>query len=339
MKAVGYYRSGLSLDDENALLDLDIPAPGLPSGRDLLVRVRALAVNPRDNKTRKAVAGTTDQPVIPGYDASGDVVATGPDAKLFRAGDAVFYAGVLGRPGSAAEFQLVDEQIVGHKPRSLNHTAAASLPLTALTAYEMLFDRLSVSREARDFAVLVVGGAGGVGSAAIQLLRQLTSAVVIATASRPQSVAWVRGLGAHHVIDHKHDLAESVAALKIDTPVRHIFSTHTGPDSWEAIARIIAPQGSIGLIDDPEPLDLRLLKIKSASVHWEMVFTRAMFATEDMIRQHWLLCDVADMVDQGKLRATLTENYGNLSASNFRKALKAVEAGNVIGKIVLEGYS
>jgi zinc-binding alcohol dehydrogenase family protein len=337
MKAVGYRQSGLRISDPRALEDLELPDPGAPQGRELLVRVHAVSVNPRDVKSRMAIAATPERPVVPGYDASGIVEAIGPDARLFRPGDAVFYAGVLDRQGSNAELQLVDERIVGRKPASLGHAAAASLPLTALTAWEMLFDRLEIPRGA-DGALLIVGGAGGVPSIAIQLVRLLTGVTVIATASRPESAAWVRDLGAQHVVDHARPLAAQVAAIPGLPPVRWIFSTHTSRESWAELARIVAPQGRIGLIDDPEPLDLRLVKFKSVSIHWEAMFTRPMFATADMVRQHEILGEVAALVDAGRLRATATQGYGTIRADNLRRAHAAIEAGRVVGKIVLDGF-
>ena len=338
MKAVGYRQSGLPISDPRALEDLELPDPAAPDGRDLLVRVHAVSVNPRDVKSRMAIAATPERPVVPGYDAAGIVEAVGPDARLFRPGDPVFYAGVLDRQGSNAELQLVDERIVGRKPASLAAAAAASLPLTALTAWEMLFDRLEIPRVGAGGALLIVGGAGGVPSVAIQLARLLTDVTVIATASRPESTAWVRDLGARHVVDHTRPLAAPVAALPDLPPVRWIFSTHTSRESWAELARIVAPQGRIGLIDDPEPLDLRLVKFKSVSIHWEAMFTRPMFATADMIRQHEILGEIATLVDAGRLRATATQSYGTIRADNLRRAHAAIEAGRVVGKIVLEGF-
>lgn len=339
MKAVGYRQHGLPISDPRALEDLELPDPGPPTGRDLLVRIQAVSVNPRDVKSRMAFAASAEKPVVLGYDASGVVEAVGPEARLFSPGDAVFYAGVLDRQGSNAELQLVDERIVGRKPAGLDHAAAASLPLTALTAWEMLFDRLEVPRGGgAEEALLIIGGAGGVPSIAIQLARRLTDAVVVATASRPESVAWVRNLGAQQVVDHSRPLGAQVAAIPGLPPVRWIFSTHTDTASWAEMAKIIAPQGRIGLIDDPEPLDLRLVKFKSVSVHWEAMFTRPMFATADMVRQHEILNEVAALVDAGALRATAAQNYGTINAENLRHAHAVLEAGRVVGKIVLEGF-
>ena len=339
MKAVGYSQHGLPISDPHALEDLELPDPGPPLGRDLLVRVHAVSVNPRDVKSRMAFPVKGGKPVVLGYDASGVVEATGPEAGLFRPGDAVFYAGVLDRQGANAELQLVDERIVGRKPATIGHAAAASLPLTALTAWEMLFDRLVIPRGGgADAALLVIGGAGGVPSVAIQLARLLTDAVVVATASRAESAAWVRDLGAQHVVDHSRPLAAQLAAIPGLPPVRWIFSTHTDTASWAEMAKIIAPQGRIGLIDDPEPLDLRLVKFKSVSIHWEAMFTRPMFATADMVRQHEILDAVAGLVDAGALRATASQSYGLINAANLRRAHAAIEAGRAVGKIVLEGF-
>jgi NADPH:quinone reductase len=337
MRAVGF-TANLPISDPEALLDLDLPEPGLPTGRDLLVRVRAVSVNPRDAKSRLGLPASPEKPVVAGYDASGVVEAVGPDATLFRSGDEVFYAGTLDRPGSNAEWQLVDERIVGRKPASLDHKAAASLPLTALTAWEMLFDRLAIPRGSGEGeALLMLGGAGGVPSIAIQLAWLMTKLTVIGTASRPESAGWVRHLGAHQVVDHSRPLAEQVKALGVG-PVRYVFSTHTDARAWAEIAKLIAPQGRFGLIDDPEPLDLRLVKFKSVSIHWEAMFTRPMFRTADMARQHEILDEVASLVDAGGLRATAGQDFGPMNAVNLRRAHAAVEAGSTVGKIVLDGF-
>jgi len=339
MKAVGYRQHGLPISDPRALEDLELPDPGPPGGADLLVRVHAVSVNPRDVKSRMALAAEPGKPVVLGYDASGTVEAVGPNARLFRPGDAVFYAGVLNRQGSNAQLQLVDERIVGRKPATIGHAAAASMPLTALTAWEMLFDRLEIPRTgAIAGTLLIIGGAGGVPSIAIQLARLLTTKTVVATASRPESADWVRACGAHHVVDHSRPLAAQVAALPGLPPVRWIFSTHTNTASWAEMATIIAPQGRIGLIDDPEPLDLRLVKFKSISIHWEAMFTRPMFDTADMVRQHEILNGIAALVDAGTLRATATQEFGCITADNLRRAHAAIEAGRVVGKITLEGF-
>jgi zinc-binding alcohol dehydrogenase family protein len=339
MKAVGYWKKGLPISDPQALLDLELPEPEKPTGRDLLVRVHAVAVNPRDIKSRMSIEPEDGQPVVLGYDASGVVEVVGDRVELFRPGDEVFCAGVLDRPGTNAELQLVDERIVGRKPATIDHAAAASLPLTGLTAWEMLFDRLQLPQDgAAGETLLVIGGAGGVPSMALQLARQLSRVTVVATASRPESAAWVRALGAQQVVDHSRPLAAQVAAINGLAPVTRIFSTHTDTACWADMAQIIAPQGRIGLIDDPEPLDLRLMKFKSVSIHWEAMFTRPMFATADVQRQHEILNALAELIDAGQLRATAATSYGRINAENLRRAHAALEGGQVIGKITLAGF-
>lgn len=331
MKAVAVTAPG-------TLADITLPDPAAPTGRDLLVEIRAIAVNPVDAKVR----GRTEPAAMPrilGYDAAGIVRAAGPDATLFRPGDAVFYAGDITRPGTNAELHLVDERIVGPKPESLSFAEAAALPLTAITAWEALFDRLALPRgtDTPGEAVLVIGGAGGVGSIAVQLARQLTGFTVIATASRPETQDWVRQMGAHHVVDHAGDLAARVAAIGI--PVRAIFVTTQTSAHWDAICRIIAPQGAVCLIDDPASApDVRMLKLKSASLHWEFMFARSMHRTPDMEEQHRLLAEVSRMLDAGTLRTTLSGQPGPITAAALREAHAAVETGRTRGKLVLEGF-
>lgn len=340
MKAVGYWKNGLPITEPHSLEDIELPELEKPRGRDLLVRVHAIAVNPRDIKSRMSIEPSDGKPVVLGYDASGVVEEVGEKVELFSPGDEVIYAGVLDRQGSNAELQLVDERIVGRKPTTINHAAAASLPLTSLTAWEMLFDRLQLPINGGDSreALLVIGGAGGVPSMALQLARQLSEVTVIATASRPESQSWVRSLGAHYVVNHFRPLTSQITEINEIAPVSRIFSTHTNTVSWAEMADIIAPQGRIGLIDDPGPLDLGLMKFKSVSIHWEAMFTRPMFATDDMQRQHEILNEVADLIDMGKLRAPAVTNYGRINAHNLRKAHAALEDGHVIGKIVLSGF-
>jgi NADPH2:quinone reductase len=339
MKAVGYWTKGLATSDPKSLQDIVLPDPKAPARRDLLVRVHAVSVNPRDVKSRFSIESDSEQPVVLGYDASGVVEAVGPEVELFRPGDAVFYAGVLDRQGSNAELQLVDERIVGLKPSAIDYAAAASLPLTSLTAWEMLFDRLQLPLDGgAGEALLVIGGAGGVPSMALQFARQLSRVEVVATASRPKSEAWVRSLGAQYVIDHSCPIAEQVERIENLAPVSRIFSTHTNAKSWAEMAKIISPQGRIGLIDDPEPLDLRLMKFKSVSIHWEAMFTRPMFATADIERQHGILNAVAKLVDDGKIRPPTTTDYGTINAENLRRAHETIETGYMIGKITLSGF-
>ena len=275
MRAIGY-KTSLPANDPNALVDIDLPKPE-PTGRDILVEVQAVSVNPVDTKVRRGMLGpgSGDWRVL-GWDAAGTVVAVGPQVQNFKVGDAVYYAGALGRPGANSEFHLVDERIVGHKPASLDWAEAAALPLTALTAWEMLFDRFDVRKPVPGAApaVLIVGGAGGVGSIAIQLLRRLTDVTVIATASRPETRQWALDLGAHHVVDHAKPLAKEVAALGLGAP-GYVFSTTNTGDHLAEIVQLIAPQGRFGLIDDPAALDIKPFKLKSVSIHWELMFTRA----------------------------------------------------------------
>ena len=338
MKVVAFVGEPQAAGDPGPFVDTDRPDPTLERPHDLLVRVHAVSVNPRDLKSRKAFTASPDMPLVLGYDASGVVEAVGSNVTLFRPGDAVMYAGVLDRPGSNAALQLVDERIVGRKPATLDHAIAAALPLTALTAYEMLFDRLGLEPgHGDDAAILVLGGAGGVPSMAIGLARALTGLTVIASASRPESAAHVRTLGAHHVVDHSRPLKAQIEALGLRAPLRAVFSTHTTPEAWADLAACLAPQGRFGLIDDPPPLDLRLMKMKSISIHWEAMFTRPMFATDDMVRQHDILDAVADLVDAGWLPAIATRNGGALSAATLAAAHHAVAAGHTIGKVVLTG--
>jgi NADPH:quinone reductase len=337
MKAVGY-RASHPIEHPEALLDLTLDKP-TASGRDLLVRVEAVSVNPVDTKMRLRSQPDVDGVKVLGWDAAGIVEAVGPDATLFKPGDKVFYAGAIGRPGTNAEYHLVDERIVGRRPASLSVAEAAALPLTAITAWEALFDRLDIRRPVPGAAnaLLIVGGAGGVGSIAIQLAKRLSDVTVIATASRPETQAWVRELGADHVVDHTRPLAAQVAALGIDAP-SFVFSTTQTDRHFDEIVELIAPQGRFGLIDDPEPIDVMKLKRKSVSLHWELMFTRSIFGTADMIEQHELLNEVSALVDAGKLQTTLGEHFGRIDAANLRRAHALLESGKAKGKIVLEGF-
>ena len=337
MKAVGYQKS-LPIDDEAALLDIELPKPE-PAGRDLLVAVKAVSVNPVDTKVRRRAAPPAGEFKVLGYDAAGVVEAVGPEVKLFKPGDQVFYAGSNQRSGTNAEFHLVDERIVGRKPASLDFAPAAALPLTAITAWELLFDRLKVqpgkSHDPR--TLLIIGGAGGVGSILIQLARRLTGLTVVATASRPESRKWCLELGAHAVIDHSQKLPPQLAALALP-PVALIASLTGTEQHFPALVEVLAPQGQIGLIDDPATLNPMLLKAKSASLHWEAMFARSTFQTDDMIAQHQLLNDVADLIDKGVLRTTLDQSFGTINAANLKRAHALIESGKAVGKIVLEGW-
>lgn len=334
MKAIGFLKCH-PVDHPEALIDLDIPAPTAPESHDMLVEVRAMSVNPVDTKRRRSEE-PKDGPRILGFDAAGVVRAVGPACTLFRPGDEVYYAGVVNRPGSNAELQLVDERIVGRKPRSLSFPEAAALPLTSITAWEGLHDRLGIHEGggAGD-ALLVIGGAGGVGSMVTQIARQRTSLTVVATASRPESTAWCRSLGAHHVVDHTGDIAAQLKALGVKP--RYVFSTNTTARNWEQIVASIAPQGAIVLIESQAPIDARQLMPKSVSLHWELMFTRPMFGTPDMIEQHHLLNAVADLVEHGRIRHTMMRNLCPANAARLREAHALVESGSMIGKVVLEG--
>ncbi|MBM6593769.1 zinc-binding alcohol dehydrogenase family protein [Microvirga pudoricolor] len=337
MRAVGY-RESLPISDEASLIDVELPKPE-PAGRDLLVEVKAVSVNPVDTKVRKRAKPEAGDVKVLGYDAAGIVSAVGPDVTLFRPGDAVFYAGSIVRSGTNAEYHLVDERIVGRKPSSLSFPEAAALPLTAITAWEMLFDRLEIRRpvEGAANAILIIGGAGGVGSVAIQLARQLTDVTVIATASRPETQAWVKALGAHHVVDHSRPLAPQVAGLGIGAPA-FVFSITESDAHLADAVELIAPQGRYGLIDDPATFDALKFKGKSVSIRWESMFTRSVFQTADMQAQHDLLNEVSRLVDGGTLRTTLADTFGTISAANLRRAHGFIESGKARGKIVLEGF-
>ncbi|SIR14989.1 zinc-binding alcohol dehydrogenase family protein [Rhizobium sp. RU20A] len=337
MRAVAY-QTPQPITAETALVDVTLPDP-VATGRDLLVSVKAISVNPVDTKVRMRGAAEDGGWKVLGYDAAGIVTAVGPDVTLFKPGDAVFYAGALNRQGTNSELHLVDERIVGPKPASLDFAAAAALPLTAITAWEMLFDRLKVQDAIPGAApaALIIGGAGGVGSIAIQLLRALTDLTVIATASRPETAEWVRSLGAHHVIDHGKPLAAEVAALGLGAPGL-VFSTTQTDKHLKEIVDLLAPQGRFGLIDDPGTLDIMPFKRKSASVHWEFMFTRPVFGTADMAEQHRLLTEVSRLVDSGRIRTTLGENFGTINAANLKRAHQQIESGTTKGKIVLEGF-
>jgi NADPH2:quinone reductase len=330
MKAVGY-RKSLPVDAADALIDFETAKPQ-PTGRDIRVAVKAISVNPVDYKVRKRAAPPEGETKILGYDAAGIVDAVGPDVTLF-------YAGSILRQGTNSEFHLVDERIVGAKPKTLSFAQSAALPLTSITAWELLFDRLGVvsGKHIDPRTLLIIGGAGGVGSILIQLARQLTGVTVVATASRPESQKWCLDLGAHAVIDHAKPMKEQIEKLKLP-PVDLIASlTNTG-DHYKALAEIIAPLGKFGLIDDPAEFNVSVFKGKAVSIHWESMFTRSSFQTPDMIGQHDLLNDVADLIDKSVLRTTLDQTFGTINAANLKRAHALLESGKSRGKIVLEGW-
>ncbi|MGR3480277.1 zinc-binding alcohol dehydrogenase family protein [Salipiger marinus] len=336
MKAVGYQIPG-AITEAAALVDIDLPDPR-PEGRDLLVEVRAVSVNPVDYKIRRSTAPESGAWKVIGWDAAGIVRATGPEVTLFQPGDEVFYAGSLIRPGTNAELHLVDERIVGHRPTSLSWAESAALPLTSLTAWEAMFDRMDVTRPVPGAAeaIVIIGGAGGVGSIAVQIARQCTDLTVIATASRPETQDWARDLGAHHVLDHSQPLAAQVAALGLGAPAFVFSTTHTDQHIPE-IAELIAPQGRFALIDDPKGFDVMLFKRKAVSIHHELMFTRALYQTPDMGEQGRILNEIARLVDDGRIRTTLTDTLSPINADNLKKAHALIESGTARGKIVLDG--
>ena len=335
MLAIGYKQASPELHDK-ALSLINIAKP-TPAGRDLLVKVSAVSVNPVDTKIRRTAEPDADEFKILGWDAVGIVEATGSDCDSFKPGDRVYYAGDISRPGSNAEFQLVDERIVGHAPSTLTDAEAAAIPLTALTAWELLFSRLEVPAKTTDKVLLIVGGAGGVGSMVTQLAKQLTSLTIVSTASREETVEWAKKLGADHVINHHKPLAEELERIGI-TQVDYVASlTHTDTH-FSSLIDILKPQGKLGLIDDPENLDVTALKKKSISLHWEFMYTRSLFNTEDIAQQHHILNRVARLLDDKTLQTTLGEHLGSISVENLIQAHKILESHKARGKLVLEGF-
>ena len=335
MKAVGY-REPLPITETASLIDVELSDPK-PAGRDLLVLVKAVSVNPVDTKVRGSSAPPPGEVKVLGWDAAGVVQEVGPDAKLFKPGDEVWYAGSIARPGTNSELHLVDERIVGKKPVSLDFAHAAALPLTTITAWELLFDRLGVTpgKRATEDSLLIIGAAGGVGSILTQLARRLTGLMVIGTASRQETTRWVLSLGAHHVIDHSKPLAAELKRIGIAN-VTHVASLTQTDLHFAEIVEVLAPQGKLALIDDPQPIDVRQLKRKSVSLHWELMFTRSLFGTPDMIAQHRLLTESAELVDAGVIRSTFGEHLGRINAENLKRAHALLESGKSKGKIVLE---
>ncbi|MGY4504163.1 zinc-binding alcohol dehydrogenase family protein [Bradyrhizobium sp. GM24.11] len=337
MKAVGYKKS-LPIEDQDALIDFET-AKLDPRGRDIRVAVKAISANPVDYKVRKRATPPEGETKILGYDAAGVVDAVGPEVTLFKPGDEVFYAGSILRQGTNSEFHLVDERIVGNKPKSLSFAQGAALPLTSITAWELLFDRLGAvpGKSVDPRTLLITGGAGGVGSILIQLARRLTGLTVVATATRPESQKWCLDLGAHAVIDHGKPMKEQIEKLKLP-PVALVASLTFTDQHYKSIAEFMAPQGRFGLIDDPPEFTMSTFKGKAISVHWESMFTRSSFQTPDMIAQHHLLNDVADLIDKGVLRTTLDQTFGTINAANLKRAHALLESGKSRGKIVLEGW-
>ena len=335
MKAIGYKKAG-PITDKDALLELETKLPE-PGPHDLLVEVKGISINPVDVKVRASIE-SENSPKIIGYDAAGVVKKVGKEVSRFSIGDEVFYAGDLTRQGSNAAFQLVDERIAGKKPQTLGFAEAAALPLTSITAWEILFDSFRLNEgEGKNEALLIIGAAGGVGSILIQLAKKLTKLKVIATASRPETIAWTKKMGADHIINHRGSLVEQLNSLNI-VP-RYVASLNATGQHFPAIIELIKPRGHITIIDDPQSLDISQIKLKALTFSWELMFTRSMFQTEDMDQQHKLLNRVSSLIDDGTLMSTMNNHLGALSVENLIKAHQLQESGKVIGKNVLDGFN
>lgn len=336
MKSIGFTHS-LPIDDDQSLFEFETPMPE-PGARDLLVEVKANSVNPADAKRRirTAIDAPHEEPLVLGYDAVGVVTQTGDDVTLFNVGDEVWYAGDASRAGSNTQFQLVDERVVGPKPKSLSNGQAAALPLTGLTAWEMIFDRFGIEEGGGEGkTLLIIGGAGGVGSMTIQLARQLTKLKIIATASREQSAAWCRKLGAHDIVDHRNLIADMKA--KGYETVDYIAQYADTSQHWDAMCDLVAPQGKIGtIVETNDLIDISKLQGKSVSLHWELMFTRTLFQTADMAEQNKILSRIADLIDAGVLKTTAQQFLSGFSVETLKEAHRRVEQGSTIGKIVIE---
>ncbi|MBT9189220.1 zinc-binding alcohol dehydrogenase family protein [Zobellia russellii] len=335
MKAIGY-KENLPATDVNSLQDIEVVTPRA-TGKDILVEVKAISVNPVDYKIRANRPASDGEWSVIGWDATGVVKEVGEDVSLFKVGDEVWYAGDLNRQGSNAQYQLVDERIVGKKPASLSFAEAAALPLTTLTAYEMLFHRLEVSKDEANKSILVIGAAGGVGSILVQLAKKLTKLNIIGTASREETTSWLKELGADTVINHRNKLSDEFEKYHLPAP-EYVVSLNATEHHVDEIAKLIKPQGKFGFIDDPKSLNVMPFKGKAVSTHIELMFTRSMFQTDDMIEQHNILNEVSELIDNGTVRTTLGENFGAINAENLRKAHAFLETGKAKGKIVLEGF-
>jgi len=335
MKAIGY-KENLPIEDENSLQDIELEMPKA-TGRDILVEVKAISANPVDYKIRQGMKNEDGSWKVIGWDAAGVVKEIGEEVTLFKVGDKVWYAGELMRSGSNAEFQLVDERIVGFKPKSLDFSDAAALPLTTLTAWELLFDRLEVDEENADKSILGIGAAGGGGSILVQMAKKLTKLKVIGTASRPKTIAWLEELGVDKVINHRNKLSEEFAKYELPE-ADYIISLTATDQHFDEIVKIIKPQGKFGLIDDPKNLNVMPFKIKSVSTHIELMYTRSLFQTDDMIEQHNILNEASRMIDEGIIKTTVGEHFGVINAENLRKAHALLESGKAKGKIILEAF-
>ena len=339
MKAIGFYQF-LPVEHPESLVEVEVSKPE-PSGRDLLVRVKAVSVNPVDVKVRSRLKTVETEPKIIGWDVAGVVESTGSNVSLFKVGDEVYYAGDITRPGCNSQYHLVDERIVGHKPTTLTFEEAAAMPLTTITAWEALFDRLSVEKAVAgrqdQQSVLIIGGAGGVGSIAIQLAKKVAGCKVIATASRNDSAEWCRKLGADDIINHHKPFADEFEQIGVDE-VDYILCFNSTENHIQNMADVIKPQGRICTIvetKDDQPVNINVFQGKSVGFMWELMFTRPKFQTPDMQAQHDLLNETARLIDEGIIKTTMAENYGPLTADNLRKAHGKIESGSMIGKLVL----
>ena len=335
MKAIGF-KENLPIEDKKSLQDIELEIP-TAGGRDLLVEVKAVSVNPVDYKIRQRRKPENGKWEVIGWDAAGIVKEVGEGVTLFKAGDEVWYAGDLTRQGSNAEYQLVDERIVGNKPESISFGEAAALPLTTLTARELLFDRMQVDIDNPDKSILVIGAAGGVGSILVQLVKQLTKLKVIGTASRKETVSWLQDLGVNHVVNHRNRLSEEFSKQNLSEP-DYVISLNATEEHFEEIVKVVKPQGKFGFIDDPKELNVMPFKRKSVSTHIELMFTRSLFQTDDMIEQHHILNEAAKLIDDGVIKTTVGEHFGKINAENLRKAHALLESHKARGKIVLEGF-
>ncbi|ELS01772.1 zinc-binding alcohol dehydrogenase family protein [Xenococcus sp. PCC 7305] len=339
MKAVGLTQY-LPIDDENSLLDVEIPKP-IPKGKDLLVQIKALSVNPVDTKVRTPQDKVESEPRILGWDAAGIVVEVGAEVTEFKPEDEVYYAGDITRPGSNSEFQLIDERIVGRKPQNLDFAQAAALPLTSITAWEALFERLNIDKTGADAgkSILIINGAGGVGSVAIQLAKKLAKLNVIATASRPETIAWCQNLGADQVVNHRNNLADEIEKIGYQN-VDYILCLNDTDGHWQAMTNAIAPQGKIcSIVENQQPLDMNILKSKSASFVWEFMFTRSMYQTADMAEQSNLLNELSQLIENGVIISTCNDVIKPINAKNLRDVHQRLEKGRTIGKIVLAEWN
>ncbi len=336
MKAIGYTQAG-PISEPESLIEVELEKP-TPGPKDLLVEVKGISVNPVDVKVRANRPPANGEVSVIGYDAAGIVRKVGEEVSLFKVGDEVYYAGDITRPGTNTEFHLVDERIVGRKPMSLGFAESAGMALTSITAWELLFDCLGIKEGGgKGEHLLLIGAAGGVGSILTQLANQLTELTVIGTASRPETIAWTQKMGADLVINHRESLVDQLKDLGISP--RYVASLNATEQHFPAILELIQPRGHVALIDDPASLDIMPGKLKALTFSWEMMFTRPMFETPDITKQHELLNRVADLLDENTLQSTVTKNLGELSVENLKKAHIQQESGRVIGKNVLDGFN